>query len=259
MKKFEETRPLLIGRIFLEMADYLKIYIQFCSNQPKAEAFVNELIAKSSQFEALLQEKRFTVAACRELTFQAFICKPMQRICKYKILLSELLKYTRNSHPDYENLTVAIDLVGHVMSDINESKRRFESNHRIVEIQKNLVFEEGRQIQLLIGSSRCLLREGNFKLVLNKKSFTGYLLLFTDILLVCRVKQSKWYHKCTMFMNTCLVLDGLGVGSGIEKKKKSNSEFPFSVIMKDDHLIVYTKEVEDKNEWITDIKKINEY
>lgn len=54
LKKFLESKeeetpenPILIGEIFLVMADYLKIYTQYCANQPKSEEIILQLSLNS--------------------------------------------------------------------------------------------------------------------------------------------------------------------------------------------------------------------
>lgn len=63
-----------------------------------------------------------------------YLIKPIQRICKYPLLLNELLKYTPKSHEEYENLTLALDKVEQVVTYINERKRLEENMKKLKEI-----------------------------------------------------------------------------------------------------------------------------
>jgi RhoGEF domain len=38
--------------------------------------------------------------------------QPVQRVPRYKLLLAELLKHTKETHPDWANITLALEEVG---------------------------------------------------------------------------------------------------------------------------------------------------
>lgn len=68
----------------------------------------------------------------------AFLIKPVQRICKYPLLLRELLKNTDDSHPDKESLQKALKAIENIVISINESKKIKDNKFRLQEIEKNL-------------------------------------------------------------------------------------------------------------------------
>ena len=55
---------------------------------------------------------------------QSILIKPAQRVLKYPLLLSQLLKHTGSCHPDYRDIHTAHMAVGKMAQDINEIKRR---------------------------------------------------------------------------------------------------------------------------------------
>ena len=83
-----DDRQSKVADAFLNIADYMKIYTVFCSNQPVSTATVQGLL-KSSQFEAFLAEKAdvSVMEESRNLDLNAFLIKPVQRICKYPLFL----------------------------------------------------------------------------------------------------------------------------------------------------------------------------
>lgn len=87
-----DDRQLLVAKSFIEVADYLKIYTVFCSNQPISTATVLEL-SKKSQFEAFLAEKAdvSVLEESHNLNLNAFLIKPIQRICKYPLFLRVII------------------------------------------------------------------------------------------------------------------------------------------------------------------------
>lgn len=72
----------------------------------------------------------------RDLTaawnLDSLLIKPMQRITKYPNLISQLLQYTPEDHPDREGLTAARISVENAILEINKTKKNFELVGQIV-------------------------------------------------------------------------------------------------------------------------------
>ncbi len=63
----------------------------------------------------------------------SLLIKPVQRVLKYPLLLSSLVKKTEDSRPDYKVLLNAKEAISRVAQDINEIKRRKDlGNNRIM-------------------------------------------------------------------------------------------------------------------------------
>lgn len=62
----------------------------------------------------------------------SLLIKPMQRITKYPNLISQLLQYTPEDHPDREGLLTARTTVENAILDINKTKKNFELVGQIV-------------------------------------------------------------------------------------------------------------------------------
>jgi hypothetical protein len=87
---------------------------------------------------ARLEKLRPTLSAyeidCRQLSrgktnawdLASLICKPVQRVLKYPLLLDAILSSTEFDHPDQPNLQLALERMLHVAAEINEAKRRHE-------------------------------------------------------------------------------------------------------------------------------------
>ncbi len=55
---------------------------------------------------------------------------------RYKLLLSEVLKYTEAEHPDHDPLTKALSLVSDVAVNINDAVKDFETRQQVWAVQK---------------------------------------------------------------------------------------------------------------------------
>ena len=69
------------------------------------------------------------------LDLSNYLLKPIQRVCKYPLLVRELLRATNEAHPDIENLNKALLKIETVVATINEQRRQTEGVHKMLEIQ----------------------------------------------------------------------------------------------------------------------------
>jgi hypothetical protein len=58
---------------------------------------------------------------CNGLPFQAFLIQPIQRIPRYQMLLTDLVRHTPQEHPDYQNLNKALAKVWQLSPQIRTS------------------------------------------------------------------------------------------------------------------------------------------
>ncbi|MDP2436501.1 MAG: RhoGEF domain-containing protein, partial [archaeon] len=93
----EETYPdVSIGYTFLNhVRQLIPIYTPYCLNQTKAVA-TYERVTTSKKYAlfAKLVTDALADPACDNLPLMSFLIKPVQRLCKYPLLLRELLKST---------------------------------------------------------------------------------------------------------------------------------------------------------------------
>lgn len=79
---------------------------------------------------------------CRSLDLGSFLLKPVQRICKYPLLLKALLKVTPESHADFGPLTRAYDKAKEVVEMVNEQRREVEVKLKVNAVMKKLEFSK---------------------------------------------------------------------------------------------------------------------
>ena len=114
----------------------MKMYTDFCANQPKLTTALDRL-QKNPAFAAFLAQC-MTNEECRGLTLFSFLIKPIQRICKYPLLLKDLLKHTPSAHSDYEKLESALQKIEFVVSYVNERKRIAENLQKIIDVKDQI-------------------------------------------------------------------------------------------------------------------------
>lgn len=127
----------------------MQIYTRFCANQAQSTATLLQL-QENTQFEAFLMEKG-DVAVMEEshnLNLNAFLIKPVQRVCKYPLFLRDLLGYMLPSHPAFEVLLQAKEKISAVVQRINENKRKAENTMKLIEVSELISNCVGPQLAL---------------------------------------------------------------------------------------------------------------
>lgn len=204
-----------LSGVFLQMADFLKLYTTYINNYSSALETVT-FCKQSSVFSSLL-EKCESNPRCDSLNFPSLLIMPVQRIPRYILLLTEIHKHTPKNHPDYEKLTQSLNKVKEVADDINEARRDAESLVRLYELSGKL---EHIDFELII-PARKLELEGELKeRAKGQSNVSGkcrYYFLFSDMLM--STKQKGKHYR----MYWCISLTSLLVMSEV------NSEFGVSM------------------------------
>lgn len=86
LKKFKDGEG--IGKSFIAMAQFLKMYSIYCVNEPKAEELVDQLMKKSS-FKSFLDDLH-KLPELHGQKFRDYLMKPVQRLVRFSSLLSRI-------------------------------------------------------------------------------------------------------------------------------------------------------------------------
>lgn len=121
------------------------------------------------------------------------LLKPVQRICKYPLLLQELAKATPTDHVDHANLLDAIAKTNQVVVSLNDGQRALESFSKIAQIAEAIKADVPEFDMLQKG--RSFVREGPFEELSNGKRRGRSLVLFNDVLLVGKYQKGKFVYR----------------------------------------------------------------
>jgi len=172
-----------IGEIFVERSVLFKLYAVYCSNQPNIRDRILALKEEKPEFAEFLK-KQFRRPECRKLDLEAFLIKPLQRLCKYPLLLKELLKNTGSDHPEFEVLHQARTEISEIVTKVNERVRQVENLNKLIAIQNEIETDSDMDIVM---HNRTFIHEG--PMTINKRPYYCY--LFSDAFLMCRIKKKK--------------------------------------------------------------------
>lgn len=181
-----DTNTQKLGDVFLELADFFKMYTSYVNSYPAAIVTVSELKNKSLPFAEFIASN---TEKCKGLDLASFLIQPIQRLPRYVLLLQDLVKHTDQSHLDYADLERALERMKLTANYINEKRREAENMSKVVEIAERLVYPNDVQSEPLLQPHRRFIMKGKLGQVHEDNSSQTHdriCLLFNDIFLICR-------------------------------------------------------------------------
>ncbi|KAL7840812.1 hypothetical protein AOLI_G00261350 [Acnodon oligacanthus] len=177
-----------VGRCFLHFRDRFQIYDEYCGNHEKAQRLLLELNKIRSVRTCLLNCMLLGGRKNTEVPLEGYLVAPIQRICKYPLLLRELLKRTPKKHNDYSMVQEALQVMKAVCSSINEAKRQMEKLEVLEEWQSHIEGWEGSNItdsctEMLMQGVLLKISAGNIQ----ERVF----FLFDNLLVYCKKKNRR--------------------------------------------------------------------
>ncbi|XP_071513970.1 putative protein tag-52 isoform X2 [Panulirus ornatus] len=247
-----------VGTAFLHFAPFLKLYSSYAKNYQQAINLLLDWERRSNRFGSWLMgtESRPEVQA----KLPSLLITPVQRVPRYRLLLSELLRYTPTEHPHHSSIANAVSEVSEVAKHINHSICRAESLQRMMMIQR--AFKQ--DYPNIIAPGRHLLKEG----ILHKVSRSGntsqprLIFLFSDILLYTKLpsvnftalssrspgdfldvdyKPRSLECCCLLPLRHCSIISVLGNGHHGLFRIKCEAE----------DMLLYSKDKTEGGEWVS--------
>ncbi|CAH3182444.1 unnamed protein product [Porites lobata] len=181
-----------IGDILCEMLPHLTPYVRFCSCQLKACQLLQHKTETNPEFKQL-EKKCIADPRAKGLPLSSYLLKPLQRICKYPLLIREILKYTPENHFDRVNLETALEKAEELCQQVNEGVRNQENTDRLEWLQAHVNLESIGERLFFNSTTNCLgprklLHSGTLWKVKSGKELKAF--LFNDFLMLTRPQSS---------------------------------------------------------------------
>uniref|UniRef100_A0A9J8ATI7 Phosphatidylinositol 3,4,5-trisphosphate-dependent Rac exchanger 2 protein n=1 Tax=Cyprinus carpio carpio TaxID=630221 RepID=A0A9J8ATI7_CYPCA len=198
-----------------------------------------------------------------EVPLEGYLVAPIQRICKYPLLLRELLKRTPKKHNDYLMVQESLQVMKAVCSSINEAKRQMEKLEVLEEWQSHIEGWEGSNItdsctEMLMQGVLLKISAGNIQ----ERIF----FLFDNLLVYCKKKNSKTATEGPRYLfrgriNT-EVMEVENVDDGTADYHSSgnivNNGWKIHNTAKNKWFVCMAKTPEEKQEWLEAVLKERE-
>lgn len=207
LAKLEKAPIEEISDVFMSHAVYLKCYNSFCSSQSTRSRLVKEVTEKNDGLRLFFESVR-ALPDSRKLDLESFLMKPIQRICKYPLLLRELLKCSTDP-VESRKIEDAMDKIQLIADGVNRSTQTADNQTHIREIDKALIFKnkKGEQRPVLVLPSRVFINEGPAFDIQRKEEV--HLILFNDLLIITQTSRKQTYK----------VLDWIDLGTYMSEVK----------------------------------------
>ncbi|KII92357.1 hypothetical protein PLICRDRAFT_37127 [Plicaturopsis crispa FD-325 SS-3] len=162
------------GMHFIENEDDFAVYEPYCANYTAA----SELMIVEEQ--NLLTQSQFLNA---KTELPAFLIKPVQRICKYPLLLDSLIKASSpESYPHFEELKAGSAAAKRITDKINEAQRRAENRQTVQNLQGRISDWKGHHLS----NFGDLMLDDVFVVMKSDVDREYHVFLFEKIILCCK-------------------------------------------------------------------------
>lgn len=231
-----------ISPLFTKYAPFFKVYTVYVNNHENASALLHKLLKekKYSKFQKFESEATANPLA-KGLNLNSFLIMPIQRIPRYKLLLSEIIKNTEESHVDHVGLGKALEVINGVAMHVNDAVRISENHRYLLQIQ-----DEFTNPVDLIAPNRVFVRKGSMLRVCRKEHREYMFYLFNDLLIYGTKRGWKYkIHKLIPIGKGFLIKDVEDTAEIQHRWQVINTVKSFAMI---------APSVAEKESWMSDMQ-----
>jgi len=188
---------------FVAMAAYLRMYANYSSKHEDSLKAISTLSEQSDFNDFLLQIKKQPV--CKNLALPGLLIKPIQRVCKYPLLLRELLKYVDNpkTHPKIEKAGAKIE---ETLLKVNEHQKVADRVDKTAKVLQEL-HDGGIDLGSLGWTTVSFICQGTLHSIENEKTKDGQYYLFNDLFLWTRKSLNSIKLVAKIPLKESIILD----------------------------------------------------
>lgn len=157
-----------LGDITLEFVKNFTCYIRYGEIQPLAKEVLQYHRSTNSSLEAYLKQMQ-SQKEFRRLPLESFLARPTTRLGRYPILIKDILKHTKEGHPDQITLNKTMEIIQNILKQVNEKAGRTTNKIKLDQWGKSLdqtTMDKIEDILILklTSSQRRFIREGTLLL-----------------------------------------------------------------------------------------------
>ncbi|KAJ1602795.1 hypothetical protein NDA14_001027 [Ustilago hordei] len=168
------------GHVFMTMEEDFAVYEPFCANYNLALDLINQEAHNLVRLKGMPSAQGCYLDPAYELP--TFMIKPVQRICKYPLLLEQLLKKTPEDAPRYQELEDGLEVMRRITDKVNETSRLQENAQLVKELEWRVEDWKGHNIRTF----GLLLLSDVFMVAKSDTEREYHVYLFEKILLCCK-------------------------------------------------------------------------
>ena len=197
-------KEMSVGATFCKFAPALYLYSTYGETFDKGSALLQKLKKSNGEFRKFLERQRRLHSDVVSLDLlDALLISPIQRLPRYNLLLSDLLRNTPEDDPEHAELQHAVDMMLHKSEEMNESVRQSENTNKLQCLVATIVFDDEkvkedvalvRPGRRLVAEAECTVldtRAGSDK---SDKKMPAHLFLFNDLLVITKRKRMSAFY-----------------------------------------------------------------
>jgi hypothetical protein len=207
-------------------------------------------LQKKSAFASALENLESAPEVASGGGLLSFLVKPVQRVCKYPLLLRELQRNTPLEHPDHIAVGSALEIIGRLVDKVNMTARETENISNLLRVESQL--SEAPSSLKLIMPGRRFLREGRWMKISGRNTQERQVYLFNDMLIYAKpavLAKNKFIFKGIIPLHEATFEPhgdaGSQLANSIRITRIDNNK---SYVLYDD------SEEESRDEWLSDIE-----
>jgi hypothetical protein len=173
------------GLLFSYNEDQFAVYEPYCANYFSAQDLVVQESPKLQKLADILNP---------EYELPSMLIKPVQRICKYPLLVQQLIKSTNSDWPHCQDMEEGLESIRRVTEKVNETQRKYE-NIQVVDDLKRRV-DEMRTAQIDSFGNLLLHDKLHLKQLADEKDDKEmYVFFFERTMLICKESKDATKNK----------------------------------------------------------------
>jgi cell fate (sporulation/competence/biofilm development) regulator YmcA (YheA/YmcA/DUF963 family) len=127
-----------LGAVFRTFArEFKRPYALYCSNQPNVRTTLRGYLDNNVELDKLCKAA-FRQAESRKLDLESFLIRPLQRLCKYPLLLKAIQKEELPPQENADELQTALDEIRAVVDDVNDRVREVENLVKLMSVANSI-------------------------------------------------------------------------------------------------------------------------
>ncbi|XP_015591294.1 putative protein tag-52 isoform X2 [Cephus cinctus] len=193
--------PENVAKAFYRLAPFFKLYSVYAYDYKQALILLQDTEQNDPVTADFIAKQESRPEVGKKLS--SLLIAPIQRIPRYKLLLSEVLKHTSTRHKDYNILRGSLAEIEKTAIHINSLVADYEDTQKLLELQRRIISPIN-----LIKPGRKLLRQGPLMRVSRRgnSSYRRHFVLLSDTLLYCKGGVETSLTVCCLLpLNKCKV------------------------------------------------------
>uniref|UniRef100_A0A0N5AHT5 Protein vav n=1 Tax=Syphacia muris TaxID=451379 RepID=A0A0N5AHT5_9BILA len=249
-----------IGDVFKTWKEKFTAYGFYCSHLPESRSKIATLLKADQTFEEKLKECA-VAANCDGFMLGELLGVPVQRILKYHLLLSDMIKSTSIESNDLSALKDAKEAMIDINTYINEVSRDYEMQQYVSDIEKSIPDLEMSEGMHLISYGKHV-ADGEIKISDSTKEGSKmknrYVFIFDRVMIICKsLRGNQYSYRDAYFLRDFRIdvdTDNSNKFGTLTRKLTANGSYYFSLVQETNEgsnvLNMCCKTITQRDKWV---------